>query len=637
MNENLLAQPASWTGQVIHSQSHAGVTYQLDRLVSDGQLGATYLGSRRSAEGTSPVVVKVMRGQLVGSESGGYTLAAKEVVALGRLNDLVPPIPYVVRLLDFGVALQGEGTRVPWTAVEYVHGGALGTTLQERVAHCLNTTGYAFEPARVLNLLGHLGAAFKAIHAVDVIHRDLSPSNILCCGADREETFKVSDFGVARIKGTDHTFKGVQVGTLGYSAPEAHTIKASWGSDVFSLGAVTYFALTGHHCFNPSSPLKVVAAVLAKTRPSILDHVTLHPELQHREDVVREVDEAIALATAADLAARPASAREFVERISSVLRTLAPPRSGRISSGPVPSSKPEPSRAFSWTVRSKPKEGVEIASAAFNTSGHVLGLTPAGATFFNGYAWANADRLLERISGKPTRVWSYGAVGWLVDGDGPTLSIIDSDGVRESVEAPLASLRFLHVGGDLEDVFVGLAEDESLGLSIWTYVARRWLKPWKLKELKTATVLARLDSDRWIIGGESPGGTAFVAIADPLNRELVPVPVSLAQAPIAAAGGPDARAIVIVPPLALRLSAEGPAQSTLPAGFAPTHAVMDSQGREWLAAPGQLYCRSAVEASFAPGWSQPEWSAPFRALLASDGMVLGVTSDGAIVEGRTFA
>jgi eukaryotic-like serine/threonine-protein kinase len=232
-------------GRVLASERQPGVRYCLEQIVGEGGMGTAYLARRETTDGTSPVVVKVMHEQVLAGEIAPEIVAAKEVVALGRLNESVPPSPFVVRFVDAGALGSSDGPPVPWTAIEYVHGGIEGTTLEDRVTYSIHKTGYGFDAVRVAHAIRCLSAGLSAIHAVGVLHRDLTPGNVLCCGFGIGEIFKIADFGVARAIGTVATFEGVTVGTVGYSPPEAGGKGAGPPTDVFALAAVIYYVLTG--------------------------------------------------------------------------------------------------------------------------------------------------------------------------------------------------------------------------------------------------------------------------------------------------------------------------------------------------------------------------------------------------------
>ena len=113
------------------------MTYRLERQIGEGGMGSAYLALRQAPDGLSPVVVKLVRPAFgPNSDRAAALVVQKESVALGRLNERIPPCPFVVRLVDTG-AFPMHGPQfapTPWLAVEYVHGGVEGTTLAERIS-----------------------------------------------------------------------------------------------------------------------------------------------------------------------------------------------------------------------------------------------------------------------------------------------------------------------------------------------------------------------------------------------------------------------------------------------------------------------------------------------------------------------
>src|SRR5688572_3009982 len=117
---------ASLGGTTIESEYQPGVSYRLERQIGEGGMGSAFLALRQAPDGLSPVVIKMVRPTFGGGhELAGSMLIQKEAVALGRLNERVPPTPFVVRLVDTGAANLHGAHRplVPWLAIEYVHGG----------------------------------------------------------------------------------------------------------------------------------------------------------------------------------------------------------------------------------------------------------------------------------------------------------------------------------------------------------------------------------------------------------------------------------------------------------------------------------------------------------------------------------
>ncbi len=192
-------------GATVASQFDAGVAYRLERVLGVGGMGVAFFAMRVAPDGESSVVMKLVKPSVVRASGQAATLlVSKEAVALGRLNERVPATPFVVRLIDTGTVdtlVGGQPVTLPWLAVEYVHGGPEGTTLEERVKFSVRYSQAAFDPERAVAAVEALGAGLAAIHEVGVIHRDLTPGNVLCCGAGEDEIFKIADFGIARPSG----------------------------------------------------------------------------------------------------------------------------------------------------------------------------------------------------------------------------------------------------------------------------------------------------------------------------------------------------------------------------------------------------------------------------------------------------
>lgn len=103
-------------------------------------------------------------------------------------------------------------------------------------------------PDYVAQVGGQLASALAAAHDEGILHRDISPNNVLITA---DGTAKIADFGVAHARGDGTmTGRGLVVGTPAYLAPEiADGAIADFPSDVFALGATLYTALEGHPPF----------------------------------------------------------------------------------------------------------------------------------------------------------------------------------------------------------------------------------------------------------------------------------------------------------------------------------------------------------------------------------------------------
>jgi hypothetical protein len=122
----------------------------------------------------------------------------------------------------------------PYLVLEYVE----GPTLRDAWT--------AFDGPRLATIVDQVAQGLEAIHASEVVHRDLSPDNILI---DAKGRAKVLDFGIARSLDSQLTSSQtkMQLGRLGYVAPEQarNPRDASWASDQWSLAAIVHEALTG--------------------------------------------------------------------------------------------------------------------------------------------------------------------------------------------------------------------------------------------------------------------------------------------------------------------------------------------------------------------------------------------------------
>src|SRR5512145_1076848 len=237
-----------------------------------------------------------------------------------------------------------------------------------------------------------MARALAEIHAVGVLHRDMKPTNVLCCGAGDTEIHKIADFGFARPMGLSATFGSIAVGTPGYTAPEQ--MLADRGSigpqtDVFALAAIVYFTLTGEDYFRSETSSDAYQEFRSTERRSLLDAKGLCPELRADTAAVRAIDAALAKATAFDSELRPHTAGEFSESVMPWL--VDQPRSVHLSErwlesirGSAPRSRALESQ---WTVRYPPGDDRLIRGAAWNADGHCLAATNHGLEYFDGVCW----------------------------------------------------------------------------------------------------------------------------------------------------------------------------------------------------------------------------------------------------------
>ena len=166
----------------------------------------------------------------------------------------------------------------------------------------------------ILQVVASLCDALEHAHSSGVIHRDVKPSNVLVLtrSAGSEHPAKLTDFGVARLVGSDTvTRTGDVIGTLAYMAPEqAEGREAGPAADLYSLAVVAYEALTG------ANPLRD----RTRARPHYATHVP--PLRRQRRDLPRELGAGLDRA----LRPRPSERGSLADLRAAV--TAALPRAG---------------------------------------------------------------------------------------------------------------------------------------------------------------------------------------------------------------------------------------------------------------------------------------------------------------------
>jgi len=211
--------------------------------------------------------------------------------------------PHTVYIYDFGTAQDGR--------FYYVMELLDGVNLQELVAK------FGPQPAsRVVAILRQVCESLEEAHARGLVHRDLKPSNIMVCKLALKHDFvKVLDFGLAKFIGAGEasqlTMEGATAGTPAYLSPEVALGEADVDarSDIYALGCVAYFLLTGALVFPDSNPMSM-ALKHVQTTPVPPSQRTEVPVPADLERIVMQC-----LEKARD--ARPPSARHVSEMLAS--------------------------------------------------------------------------------------------------------------------------------------------------------------------------------------------------------------------------------------------------------------------------------------------------------------------------------
>ncbi len=205
--------------------------YKLKRLIGSGGMGQVWLAWHAGLK--RDVAIKVMQPEAHADGSSAVARFEREVRATSELAH-----PNTVRLFDYGVTADG----LWFYAMEHLVGADLSTVVAREGP---------LAPERAAHIGSQIARALAEAHARGIVHRDIKPQNVFVTELYGERDFvKVLDFGVAKLaKGEAEatlTNTGLMLGTPHYVSPEAASGKPTGpASDIYSLGCVLYFLLTG--------------------------------------------------------------------------------------------------------------------------------------------------------------------------------------------------------------------------------------------------------------------------------------------------------------------------------------------------------------------------------------------------------
>lgn len=292
------------TARIENLRQQAAQARKLGQYVLGEKLGAGGMGEVYRAEHVllrRPCAVKLIRSERAGDPKN-LRRFEREVQLTATLTH-----PNTVQIFDYGHADDGTFYYV----MEYLP----GLTLEELVKR-----DGPLAPERAIHLLRQVCGALREAHGRGLIHRDIKPSNIMVCERGGiSDVAKLLDFGLvlpraADVEGDKLTQEGMITGTPAYCSPEQVCPggQADERSDIYSLGSVAYYLLSGQSPFAGHTGVKLLAAHLYEQpkpirvlRPEMSDELEqvvmrcLEKEPAERYANVTNLDAALAACSAA--------------------------------------------------------------------------------------------------------------------------------------------------------------------------------------------------------------------------------------------------------------------------------------------------------------------------------------------------
>ena len=274
-------------------------SYVLVDLIGAGGMGEVWRASHRFL--ARPAAVKLIKPDVLGAMTPQQSDVLvqrfrREAQAAAMLRS-----PHTIHLYDFGVT--GDGT------FYYVMELLNGLDLQTLVAR------YGpLPPARTIFLLQQACESLAEAHDRGLIHRDIKPANIQVCRMGHyADWVKVLDFGLVKVQGggeqeTGLTAPNMMTGTPAYLSPEsAMGEPVDRRTDIYALGCVAYWMLTGRYVFTGDSALQIVARHMSS--------VPTPPSRHSGFDVSPALDRLVLACLEKEPSNRPGTARELCDRL----------------------------------------------------------------------------------------------------------------------------------------------------------------------------------------------------------------------------------------------------------------------------------------------------------------------------------
>jgi Ca2+-binding EF-hand superfamily protein len=211
----------------------------LDEEIGEGKFGVVKLGLHKKTK--EKVAIKIIKKESMNTVDIELVRSEIDIMKLCKH-------PNVVRLLD-----HFENAEYIFIVMEYLAGGDFGNYLQNKLK-------FKITEERLSKDIYQIASGLKYLHQYGILHRDLKPENIMLSDKSEKYKVKIMDFGLSKILGPEEKVAD-GFGTLSFVAPEV-LIRQPYDKqiDIWSLGVILYYALTGTLPFDDENDNEEVIA-----------------------------------------------------------------------------------------------------------------------------------------------------------------------------------------------------------------------------------------------------------------------------------------------------------------------------------------------------------------------------------------
>ncbi|WP_176392028.1 protein kinase domain-containing protein [Marininema halotolerans] len=222
---------------------YLGGRYEILRRLGGGGMAVVYLARDQLLE--RQVAIKVMNESL-SHDDDFIRRFAREAKAAAIMSH-----PHVINVYDVG-----REDHIHYMVMEYMNGASLMDVIEQRGS---------LPPEEAISIISQVCSGLSHAHEQGIIHRDIKPHNIM----QRNGQYKLGDFGISRLNGaTSITQTGFVMGSVHYFSPEqARGRDIGYQSDIYSLGVVLFYLVTGELPFQGEEAVAIALKHLQEPVP----------------------------------------------------------------------------------------------------------------------------------------------------------------------------------------------------------------------------------------------------------------------------------------------------------------------------------------------------------------------------------